>query len=151
MAHRVNIHATCVRLGRAGVLLLGRSGAGKSDLALRLIGRGAVLVSDDRCDLSVVRGALVAQAPKTIAGLLEVRGLGIVAVPHLRSARIALVVDLSARAERLPEHRTYAPPSPLAPATRPTLISLNAFEASAPDKVIAALRHRGARAPVKRN
>jgi serine kinase of HPr protein (carbohydrate metabolism regulator) len=146
-----NIHATCVRIGRAGVLLLGKSGAGKSDLALRLIGRGAVLVSDDRCDLSVRRGKLVAAAPRQIAGLLEVRGLGIVEIPRAASATIALAVDLSAPVERLPQRRAYEPPRSLGlpPAARPRLFTLNAFEASAPDKVLLAL---GAlRGAVKRN
>ncbi len=110
MTKSVNIHATCVRFGGAGVLLIGRSGAGKSDLALRLIGRGAILVADDRCDMSVERDRLVARAPRTIAGLLEVRGVGIVTLPHAPRAAIALVVDLSGRVERLPESRGYEPP-----------------------------------------
>ncbi|MGH7330764.1 MAG: HPr kinase/phosphorylase, partial [Polyangiaceae bacterium] len=99
----VNIHATCVRLGRHGVLLLGKSGVGKSDLALRLIGRGAELVSDDRCDLSVERNRLVARPPRAIAGMLEVRGVGIVTLDHAPSASIALAIDLSGRVERMPE------------------------------------------------
>jgi HPr kinase/phosphorylase len=140
MTRTVNIHATCVRIGRYGVLLLGPSGAGKSDLALRLIGRGAMLVADDRCDLSVERGKLVARPPKTIAGLLEVRGLGIHKMRYAVSAPVALTVDLAATAERLPDPQYYVPPEPLTPRQPPPLISLNAFEASAPDKVLLALR-----------
>lgn len=138
----VNIHATCVRLGRDGVLLIGKSGAGKSDLALRLIGKGAILVADDRTDLTVVRSALIASVPKTIAGLIEVRGVGIVPMKHAASARITLVVDLSGTVERLPEPRFYNPPAPLklTSAARPRLLALNAFEASAPDKIAAALK-----------
>jgi len=153
MMQSVNIHATCVRIGRHGVLLLGKSGAGKSDLALRLIGRGARLVADDRCDLSVVRNRLVARAPKTIAGLLEVRGLGIVAFPSTPSTAVALAVDLSAPVERLPEPRRYAPPLALRQSAQPPLIALDAFEASAADKVFVALRllrHGANAAAVKR-
>jgi hypothetical protein len=137
----VNIHATCVRIGRSGVLLLGKSGAGKSDLALRLIGRGAVLVSDDRCDLTVRRGRLFAGAPRQIAGLLEVRGVGVVKLNHAADAVIALVVDLSAPIARLPERRAFMPPKPLMLplSTRPPLLALAAFEASTPDKILIAL------------
>jgi HPr serine kinase-like protein len=140
MTRSINIHATCIRIGRHGVLLLGKSGAGKSDLALRLIGRGATLVADDRCDLCVERGRLVARPPKTIAGLLEVRGIGIVALPHAARAPIALAVDLSRAVPRLPDTQYYAAPQPLTLRQPPPLISLNAFEASAPDKVLLALR-----------
>ncbi|MEI9994106.1 MAG: HPr kinase/phosphatase C-terminal domain-containing protein [Rhizomicrobium sp.] len=138
MTKPLNIHATCVRFGTKGVLLLGKSGAGKSDLALRLIGRGAVLVADDRCDLAVVQGRLVARAPKAIAGLLEVRGIGITKMPHAAAATIALAVDLSAPVERLPEGKSYDMALKLA--APPPLIAVNAFEASAADKVILALR-----------
>jgi len=140
MTRAVNIHATCVRIGRHGVLLLGPSGAGKSDLALRLIGRGAVLVADDRCDLSVERNRLVARAPKTIAGLLEVRGLGIQTMRHAASAPIALVVDLASAVKRLPDPQNYVLPKPLTLRQSPPRISLNAFEGSTPDKVLLALR-----------
>ena len=140
MSQSINIHATCVRIGRDGVLLIGKSGSGKSDLALRLIGRGAKLVADDRCDICVERNRLVARTPKTIAGLLEVRGIGIVALPYIPSAVIVLVADLSDRVERLPEPRHYAPPLALRQSAQPRLIALNAFEASAVDKVFAALR-----------
>jgi serine kinase of HPr protein (carbohydrate metabolism regulator) len=147
-----NIHATCVLLARAGsafgasrdagILLLGKSGAGKSDLALRLIARGAKLVSDDRTDLFVERGVLHAQPPATIKGLIEVRGLGIVALPYARNARIALVVSLDGAKARLPEHEHYKPPFDLS-APLP-LLRLAPFEASAPDKIalaVAAFEH----------
>ena len=159
------MHATALVVGRAGqalgaparagILLLGTSGAGKSDLALRLIGRGARLVADDRTLLSVERGRLVARAPDSISGLIEVRGVGIVAMPHAASAHIALVVDLAGRVDRLPERQRFAPPKSLRlPANaRPALIALSAFEDSAPDKILAAVAalHQGAfRESVKR-
>jgi hypothetical protein len=166
MRAMVNIHATCIRLGRAagelrasrdaGVLLLGGSGAGKSDLALRLIGRGARLVADDRTELRCEDGHLVARAPSRIAGLIEIRGVGISRMPHAARARIVLVVDLSAKVVRLPGRQFYTPPKALnlAARARPALIALHAFEASAPDKIIAAasaLRHDALGATVKSN
>lgn len=161
-----NIHATCVRLGRAGrefrapanagVLLVGDSGSGKSDLALRLIGKGAQLVSDDRTVLSVERGRLIGRAPERIAGLIELRGVGMVEMQHVASVHIVLVVDLSGMVKRLPARRSYSPPKPLAlPAkSRPALITLSAFDSSAPDKIsvtIASVRRGLFRNSVKSN
>ena len=103
------IHATCIALGDGprlvGVLLRGPSGAGKSDLALRLIDRGARLVADDRTDLHLIDGELRARAPATIAGRMEVRGLGIADVPRVDDVPLGLVVDLvdHGAIERLPE------------------------------------------------
>src|SRR5579863_3848988 len=103
----VNIHASCVVLRRAGdafgapgdcgVLLLGESGAGKSDLALRLIAEGAQLVADDRVELFARDGVLWAQPPKSLAGLIEVRGVGILSLSFEPEARIGLVVQLVPR------------------------------------------------------
>lgn len=166
MKASANIHATCIRVGRAGkhfgapaaagVLLIGRSASGKSDLALRLIGRGALLVADDRVDLVVQRGRLVARAPRSLAGFVEIRGLGIVAMRHAASAGVVLVVNLSDKVRRMPEHRVYTPPGTigLAAKARPPEITLSAFEDSAPDKVLAAvsaLHHDNFRETVKRN
>lgn len=104
------VHATAVALpdaqaGDWAVLLRGSSGAGKSDLALRLIDRGAVLVSDDQTRVTVSGDRLLAAPPSTIAGRLEVRGVGIAAVPHRAAVPVALLVDLkpAAEIERLPE------------------------------------------------
>src|SRR3546814_3116989 len=74
----VNIHASCVAPGHGGVLILGQSGQGKSDLALRLMDRGARLVADDRCDIWHERGRLWCRPPETLAGKIEVRGIGII-------------------------------------------------------------------------
>jgi serine kinase of HPr protein (carbohydrate metabolism regulator) len=96
------IHATAVAIGRRGVLITGASGAGKSDLAFRLIDRGAVLISDDQVALSVVDGRLKAAPPARIAGLIEVRGIGLVPMEHCADTFISLVVELGA-SERMPE------------------------------------------------
>ena len=99
------IHATCVAFGDIGILLRGPSGSGKSDLALRLIHAGATLVADDRVMLSVGEGCLVASAPPALAGLLEVRGVGIVELPNASNIDIVLIAELvSADAvDRLPD------------------------------------------------
>ena len=147
-----NIHAGCVRLARAaalfgapedtGVLLLGASGAGKSDLALRLIAVGAELVADDRTDLTVENGTLLASPPPILAGLIEVRGLGIVAMPHCPRIRVALAVELTPDniPPRLPESEHWRPPEVLALPTEfcPPLIRLDPFDAAAPVKIAVA-------------
>lgn len=135
-----DIHGTCVAVDGAGVLLCGPSGSGKSDLALRLIDGGALLVADDLTRLVRQGGGLLALAPKRLAGRMEVRGLGIVALPHLRRARLALIVDLVApeAIERLPQTRTRSHLGLAVP-----LIRLDPFEASAPAKVRLAARQLG--------
>jgi HPr kinase/phosphorylase len=145
----VGIHATCVLLDRAGapfgapadagVLILGKSGAGKSDLALRLVAMGAKLVADDRTDLFVRRGRLYGRAPKAIAGLMEVREVGILALPFAASVRIALVVEPEA-GPRLPDLRRFQPPAPLLlPADKtPPLLAIAPFEISAAAKIAVA-------------
>lgn len=101
----IQIHANCVAIDGRGVLIRGPSGAGKSDLTLRLIDQGAALVADDYCEVSTGDDAATATPPHRIAGLLEVRGIGIVAVPHLARCQLALVVDLIPhdRIPRIPE------------------------------------------------
>jgi HPr kinase/phosphorylase len=74
----ITIHATTVSLDGRGVILRGPSGSGKSDLALRLINEGALLVADDQTILFVESGRMMAQPPAEIAGKMEVRGVGIV-------------------------------------------------------------------------
>jgi HPr kinase/phosphorylase len=98
------IHGTAVLAGSRGVLIRGPSGSGKSMLAAALISRGAKLVADDRVHLSVCHGRLVATAPAAIAGILELRGRGLISVPLERSAVIRLLVDIVAgeQLERLP-------------------------------------------------
>lgn len=104
-----NLHGTGLVLDGTGVLLRGPSGAGKSLLALELIdyfetrGKPAKLVSDDRVDVDVVKNRLVMTAPRQIAGLIELRGRGIVKRPHVARAQIHLVVDLLPQTERFIE------------------------------------------------
>lgn len=100
-----NLHATAVSLHAKGILLQGPPGAGKSTLALRLIDEGAVLISDDRTLLRQTGEEIILEAPPTIAGMLEIRGIGLARLPHVR-APLAMVVDLCSgpvRGERLPE------------------------------------------------
>ncbi|MEC8175423.1 MAG: HPr kinase/phosphatase C-terminal domain-containing protein, partial [Pseudomonadota bacterium] len=101
------VHATAIAIDGKGVLLRGPSGSGKSDLALRLLEAGGVLVGDDRVALSVRDDFVVARVPETIAGKLEIRGLGIVQLPYQAETRVTLVADLVERGEveRLPQKR----------------------------------------------
>ena len=103
------VHATAVVVGESGILIRGPAGAGKSTLARELIrwatesGHHGALVSDDRVLLREHHGRLVARAAPAIAGLLEIRGLGLVRVPHDPAARISLIVDFDEDPARLPE------------------------------------------------
>jgi serine kinase of HPr protein (carbohydrate metabolism regulator) len=135
------LHASCVAIGGRAVLIGGDSGAGKSDLALRLIDRGAVLVCDDQVALRNENGRLLAAAPSTIAGQIEVRGLGIVAMPHVSPMPVALLIELDAPLERMPEPRTRTLCGLAVPA-----VALDPFEASAPIKTEMALREWGLQA-----
>ncbi len=133
----MQIHATVVSIDGNGIVFCGPSGSGKSDLALRLIDDGADLVADDRCDL-VTRGDMViASPPDEIAGLLEVRGLGIYRFGFVAAIPVALVVDMSPAdaIERLPEPASCTDWGPAIPC-----IQLAPFEASAANKVRVALR-----------
>ncbi|MDE1900434.1 MAG: HPr kinase/phosphatase C-terminal domain-containing protein [Alphaproteobacteria bacterium] len=90
------LHASCVAIGGKGVLLAGPSGAGKSDLAVRLIDEGGVLVSDDQTALSVNNGVLCAAPPPAIAGMIEIRHIGLARLSFSASAPVALYVELTA-------------------------------------------------------
>jgi serine kinase of HPr protein (carbohydrate metabolism regulator) len=128
------VHSTCVAIGGRAVLIAGRPGSGKSDLALRLIDRGAELVSDDYTELRESGGRLIARAPATIAGRMEVRGVGLVEVAAAAEAPVCLFVDLDAVPERLPEPATRNISGQKVPA-----IALAALEPSAPLKLERAL------------
>lgn len=129
------LHTSCVAIGGRAVLIGGRPGKGKSDLALRLIDRGASLVSDDYTYVRRVSGQLLASAPDTIAGKMEIRGVGIVEFEPSKDIPVALFVDLDHDPDRLPpegESRTTA-------GIAIPVIRLSALEPSAPIKVETAL------------
>lgn len=129
------IHAGCVAIEGRGVLVLGESGTGKSDLMLRLIDRGAMLVADDYCALAVEGSRLMARAPAAIAGRIEVRGIGLVAMPALDAAEVALAIRVDGAVPRLPDAETMLFAGVAVP-----LVHLAPFEASAPIKAELALR-----------
>jgi HPr kinase/phosphorylase len=108
MSQKITLHASCVSVNDKAVLIRGKPGSGKSDLALRLIDEGAALVSDDQTELHLMGRRIVAHAPGSIAGKLELRGYGIVTLPVARGAPLALIVDLKPwnQIERLPEPET---------------------------------------------
>jgi HPr kinase/phosphorylase len=104
------VHASAVLVGARAVLIRGPSGSGKSRLALELIESVrsgsllfARLVGDDRVHLRAAGGRLLVRAAEALAGLIEVRGVGILRLPYEPSAVVGLVVDLGANAERLPD------------------------------------------------
>ena len=126
------VHASAVAIEGEAVLLRGPPGAGKSDLALRLIDGGARLVADDQVVLRRLGDRVLARAPAVIAGLIEIRGLGIVRVETIEEAPLALIVDLLPldQIERMPERRV----EPVL-GLEIRLIALAAFEASAAAKL----------------
>ena len=103
--HRT-VHGSSVSISGRAALIVGPSGSGKSALALDLMSRGAVLISDDRTVMSRRGNDLVVTAPSAIAGMIEARGIGILNAEYEESATLAVVVDLSSRAEvRLPPRK----------------------------------------------
>jgi len=131
------VHATAIAIDGRAVLLRGPSGAGKSDLALRLIDAGARLVADDQVELRRAGGRVLVRAPAALAGLVEVRGVGILRLEPLREAALAMCVDLvpSAEVERLPEIRCEDVLGLAVPS-----FAISPFEASAAAKLRFALR-----------
>lgn len=131
------LHATAIALDGQGLLLLGPSGGGKSDLALRLIDQGAVLVADDQVEVVLDGGQAFAQPPPAIKGLIEARGVGILKLPYLDRAPLVLAVMLAQAAdiERLPEPESWQGPGFALP-----LLRLDPFQASTPAKLRLALQ-----------
>ena len=128
------LHATTVAIDGMAVLIEGASGSGKSDLALRLIDRGAILVSDDQTLVVRAGATLLARAPTTIAGRIEVRGIGILAMPYVEDVPVGLLVRVDGAIERMPERsvRNIA-------GVDVRQVAVDPFEASAPVKVELAL------------
>lgn len=139
------VHATALALGPRAALICGPSGSGKSDLALRclmtaaspLVSEVARLISDDQVLIRRAGDLLLARAPETISGKLEVRGLGIIAVPAAPETPVALVVELC-RPEDIDRLPLSAPTFELMGLRLP-LLKLAAFEASAAAKLLMAL------------
>ncbi len=134
------IHATSIAIDGRGVLLSGPSGSGKSDLALRLIDRGAILISDDYTLLELRDGVLHACSTPRIAGRIEVRGLGIEDMAFIAQAPVALILALDAEPERMPPE-VVATQDLLGCAI--PLVPIAPFEGSAPIKAEMALRDHG--------
>ncbi len=133
------VHASCVAIDGRAVLIEGASGTGKSDLTLRLIDRGATLVSDDYTLLKRQNGVLIACPPANLAGKIEVRGIGILEMPHVADIPVALIVVIVERPPRMPaagRRRAIA-------GVELREIALPALEPSAPIKVELALANRG--------
>jgi serine kinase of HPr protein (carbohydrate metabolism regulator) len=129
------VHASTVATEGRAVLITGPSGSGKSDLTLRLLDRGFTLVSDDQTIVRRDGDRLVATPPPTIAGKLEIRGIGIVDMEHDADVPVALIVELTSEIQRLPDDSRERP---ILGVSLP-LISIDAMAASAPSKVALAL------------
>ncbi len=132
-----NIYATCVSFNSKGILLLGASGSGKSDIALRLIfSHNCTLIADDRVDLLQANGQILASPPQSLQGLLEVRGLGIVNYPFIASIPVKVVVQLTSEViERMPKPEFWDFENIKIP-----LFKLNPSEVSCCEKILTALR-----------
>tara|TARA_B100000678_G_scaffold71142_1_gene58450 strand:+ start:741 stop:1181 length:441 start_codon:yes stop_codon:yes gene_type:complete len=130
------LHATCVAIDGRALLIEGRSGAGKSDLALRLIDRGATLVSDDYTRLTRSGDALIASAPETIRGRMEVRGLGIMEFDTIDQVPVGLLLAIDEQPLRLPLSYDIRRIAGIAV----PVVAIAALEASAPIKAELALR-----------
>lgn len=133
------LHVTSIAKNGVAVLIAGPSGSGKSDLALRLVDRGAQLISDDYTVVRTADGRLLASAPDTIVGKMEVRGVGIFEFDCATDVPVGLFVDLGAEVQRLPETVETVV---VAGVSLPR-IALHGLEASAPVKVELALDHIG--------
>jgi serine kinase of HPr protein (carbohydrate metabolism regulator) len=133
------IHASTVASDGRAVLISGPSGSGKSDLTLRLLDRGFTLVSDDQTIVRRDGNRLIASAPPTIAGKLEIRGIGIVDMETVSDIPVALFVELTSEIQRLPDDRRERPVL----GVNLPLVSVDALAASAASKVALALDRLG--------
>ncbi|MEP2988791.1 MAG: HPr kinase/phosphatase C-terminal domain-containing protein [Parasphingorhabdus sp.] len=100
--NRQSIHATAVAIGKTGILITGPSGSGKSDLALQLIDRGALLISDDQVIVTLENDIVALNPPQKIAGKIEVYSLGVFEVSFVTNIALSMIVKLSNDSERFP-------------------------------------------------
>ena len=133
------IHASTVASDGRAVLISGPSGSGKSDLTLRLLDRGFTLVSDDQTIVRREGDRLIATAPPTIKGKLEIRGIGIVEMETVSDVPVGLFVELTSEIMRLPDDRRERPVL----GVNLPLVSVDAQAASAASKVALALDRLG--------
>ena len=135
MTGQEQIHGTAIALNGRGVLLLGKPGSGKSDLALRLIDRGALLIADDQVCLRREDDTLLLFGPAILSARIELRGVGLLSAPHLAAAPMMMAALCDQPVERLPhaEYRQWL-------GLRRPVIRLAPFEGSAPIKLEWALR-----------
>lgn len=138
MTQNHNLHGTAIQLGATGLLLRGPSGAGKSLLALALLDRwaarglSAALVADDRVDLAPGPSGLLMSVPAPIAGLIELRGRGIINRPHVSPAPLHLLIDLVPELVRMPE----------SPAFSTEILGVSLPRAPVPEARLAGLEHQ---------
>jgi len=137
------VHASSVAIDGRAILITGLSGSGKSDLSLRLIDRGFILVSDDQTLVRRDEDRLIASAPPPIKGKIEIRGIGIIEMETTADLPIALLVELTSDIQRLPDDSRERP---LLGINLP-LVTIDAMTASAAAKVALALERFGL--PVK--
>ena len=133
------VHASTVAIDGRAVLITGASGAGKSDLSLRLIDHGFTLVSDDQTIVKRDGDRLIASPPPQLAGKLEIRGIGIVDMAYESGVPVALLVELASEIQRLPDDSRERPFLGVAL----PIVSVDAMTASAASKVALALDRLG--------
>jgi HPr kinase/phosphorylase len=122
------MHGSCVSRNGDGILVVGPPGSGKSDLVLRLLSRGFELVADDQVTIT----DNIASGPAELAGLLEVRGLGIMRLPYRVQSRLVLVVKLDGHGDRMPMPDHH-------PELKVPVVHIDPAAASAPERVALAL------------
>ena len=100
------MHATCVDINGSGVLIVGRSGSGKSSLAINLLALGSKLVADDQCELVKKNNRYRILKPASLPNSIEIRGIGLVSVPTVVETTLDWVVNMDeAETERMPDLR----------------------------------------------